>query len=537
MLKSILKMRSVVAVAICLAGLTMFSGCDPKGGNANMQKVTLKGRVKDISGIAISGVRVTTGSLNTLTDAKGEFSFTQAEVINSRAVIKFEKSGYFTLTRSGVKENEMFINVALYPKGNSNISLKTSFNSASAKTLEVSTGMKVKLSASSIMRADGSAYSGNVNADMLYLDPNNEKFPDLMPGGDLAAIRSDNSETMLISWGMNNVSLTDDSGNPLQIKGDVPAELTFPIPEGMENNPPATIPLWHFDEAKGIWTESGVATLSGTVYKGTVTHFSWVNLDEPAKRVTLKGKVICEGNKPVPFVSVKAGQTASATNSKGEYSVVVPANTPITVIVTANGGSDSKNVPGQPGNTTYNVPNLVIPCNSEGGGEPGTYVKMEKGAIKYQAQGGNIWIITFKDHGMRFRWDMFNANEDPDSQTTYIINHYTQTYWIGNNDSNNEGYWEDYPYSYAGTPGDFGSVFFGLNEADYASFQQGTITIAGKICNKYVFNSSDYQIIIAFWNGMTMLYEINGDVLFVATKAVIDAPDSAFTKTFIITWI
>ena len=512
----------------------MFSGCNPKGGNANMQKVTLSGRVKDVSGIVLSGVRVTTGTLNTLTDANGKFSFTQAEVIDSRAIIKFEKSGYFTITRSGVKENEMFIDVVLYPKGNSNISLQTSFNSSSGTTLAVSAGMKVKLPASSIMRADGSAFSGNVNADMLYLDPNNEHFPSMMPGGDLAAVRSDNSEAMLISWGMTNVSLTDDAGKPLQINGDSPAELTFPIPAGMENNPPATIPLWHFDEAKGIWTESGVATFDGTVYKGTVTHFSWVNLDEPTKRVTLKGKVICDGNKPVPYVTVKAGQTAGTTNSKGEYSMFVPEYTPVTVSVTANGGTDSKNVPGQPGGTTYTVPNLVIPCSPEGGGEPGTYTKVEKGAIKYQVQGA-IWIISFSNNGMKFRWDVFDSDTTYD-QTTQIINHYNQTYWIGINDSDG-GQWIDYPYSYANTPSGLNTLFFGMDEASLAPFQQGTVLIAGKTCNKYVINSGGSEVVYAFWNGLTMLVESNGEVIFIATAAVLDVPDVAFTKTFNVTWI
>jgi len=57
---------------------------------------------------------------------------------------------------------------------------------------------------------------------------------------------------------MVNVNLTDNSGKPLQLKGDAPAEVTYPIPKGMESNPPASIPLWHFDEEKGIWMEDGV---------------------------------------------------------------------------------------------------------------------------------------------------------------------------------------------------------------------------------------------------------------------------------------
>jgi hypothetical protein len=499
--------------------------------NPAMQTVTLKGRVKDTSGNPIGGVRVTTGTLNTTTGNDGTFNFTQAEVVNSRAVIKFEKSGYFMLTRSREKENEMFIEAVLYPKGNSKISLQTSFDASSAKELEVS-GMKVALSASSVVRADGSAYSGTVNADMLYLDPNNGNFATMMPGGDLAAIRSDNSNVMLISWGMTNVNLTDKDGNPLQLKSGSPAALTFPIPEGMENNPPTTIPLWHFDEDKGIWVESGVATLDGDVYKGTATHFSWVNLDEPAKRVTIKGKVVDCANKPVSYVQVKAGQTAGITNSKGEYSVIVPEWTPVTLLVTANGGSDSQDVPGQPGNTTYTAQNLTVPCGDDKPGEIGTQTKMEKGSIKYLMGGELIYIITFDNNGKRFRWDMLFDDENPDEHMAYIINHINKTYWMGYGDNGYEE-WMDYPYNNAENSG----IPFSINDEAFSSYYQTNMTIAGKSCRVYNISTGGYEMKYASWNGMMMLMEMDGEVLWMALAATTEAPEVAFTKTMNITWL
>ena len=238
---------SILTAILAIAMLACDKGSEGGGNNPplpqGMQNVTLKGRVSDKNGNPLGGVSVTTGSLNATSASNGEFSFSQAGVVDSRAVIKFKKDGYFTLTRSGVKENEMFIEAVMYSKGKSDISLQTTFDASTAQTLEIDADMKVELSASSIVRADGSAYSGTVKADMLYLDPNNENFASMMPGGDLAAITSDNDNVMLISWGMTNVNLTDNAGNPLQLKKGSPAELTFPIPEGMENDPPATIPL------------------------------------------------------------------------------------------------------------------------------------------------------------------------------------------------------------------------------------------------------------------------------------------------------
>jgi hypothetical protein len=526
-------MKRIIKISILSAMVSIaMMGCKKENSlGENMQAITLKGIVKDVNGNPLSSVNVVTGSVSAVTSSDGTFSFSKAEVINSRTVIRFEKNGYFTLTRSGVRESEMFIEAVLTPKGNSSISLQTSFNVSDAKDLEIG-DMKVALSASSIVRADGSPYSGTVNADMLYLDPNNENFATMMPGGDLAAITSDNTDVMLISWGMTDVNLTDNAGNPLQLKPGAPAEMTFPIPAGMETNPPATIPLWHFNETRGVWEETGVATLFGDVYVGTVTHFSWVNLDEPARRVTIRGKVVDCENKPVPYVQVRGWQTAGTTNSKGEYSVTVPEQTPVTLSVTANGGSDSQFVPGQPGNTTFTAANLRVPCPDDDnpGGDPGTATHTEKGSVKYQLD-GLIIVFTFDNNGKRFRYDMFSEIEDPSNQITYVINHINKTLWWGF-----AGQWMDMPYDYDSDPGE--GFPFSVNEAELAPYQQpNNITIAGKSCKVYKITGGGTEIIIASWNGLMMLYEVNGDVIYMATAATLDVPAAAFTKTFTITWL
>jgi hypothetical protein len=316
----------------------------------------------------------------------------------------------------------------------------------------------------------------------------------------------------------------------LQLKGDVPAELTFPIPAGMESNPPATIPLWSFNEEKGIWIEEGFATLQGNVYVGTTTHFSWVNLDEPARRVTIKGKVVDCENKPVPFVKVTADQTFAYTSSSGDYSVVVPEQTPVTLKVTANGGSDSQYVPGQPGETTYLAQPLRVPCDEDDDpGEPGTLTDIEKGAIKYNMS-GSIIAITFDNNGRRFRWDFFEDEESTNSSVAYIINHITKTFWMGYNG----GMWMEVPYDENENPG----VPFSIDEESLKPFQQSSnITIAGKSCKVFKYSSGGTEITIATWNGLMMLYELDGEVLFLALSATLEVPEVAFTKTFNISWL
>jgi hypothetical protein len=499
----------------------------------NMQTVALQGKVMDTSGNPLSGVKVTTGTASAISGNNGKFSFKEAEVINKRAVIKFEKSGYFTLTRSGVKQNEMFIEAVMHPKGNSDISIQTTFDTKDETTLKVPAGMEVKFPASSIMRADGSAYSGTVRADMLYLDPNNENFTGMMPGGDLAAIRTDNSEVMLISWGMTDVVLTDESGKPLQIKNGSEAETTFPIPAGMQSNPPATIPLWSFNDAKGIWIEEGVATLQGNVYVGTTTHFSWVNLDEPARRVTIKGEVKDCEDKAVPYVKVTADQTSAYTNSKGEFTVIVPEQTAVTVKVTANGGSDSHHVPGQSGESTYSGIKLIVPCDEEedDDDEPGTLTHVEKGAIKYDMQ-GSITAVTFANKGWRYRWDFFENETSKISEVAYIINHYNKTFWVGSN-YDGEVNWMDLPFEYAASP-----YTISIDEEVMKPYQQpGNINIAGKSCKVFIYNYMGMVLKYASWNGLIMMMEQDGEMIMIAVAATIDVPEAAFTKTFNVSWL
>ena len=355
----------MIMVLACTAGCKKDK--DESGNNSNtteMQDVVLQGIVTDANNNPLDGVLVISGATTVATtDSKGMFYIKKVGVINKRAVLKFEKTGYFTLTRSGVKEKEMFISAVLQLKGDSEVSTQKTFSTETATTLNVGQ-MKVDIPSSSIMKADGKEYSGTVKADMLYLNPDNKKFADMMPGGDLAGVRTNGDESMLISYGMSDVLFTDNNGNPLQIKSGTSAKVSFPVPESMKNNPPASMPLWSFDEEKGIWIEEGVFTLENGLYVGTATHFSWINCDDPQEIVKIKGKVVdCEGD-PLPNVPVCSGQTAIYTNENGEFSGAIPANTATTISVTFNGETEVKSLPAHPAGSEITVETFQVPCKN-----------------------------------------------------------------------------------------------------------------------------------------------------------------------------
>lgn len=289
---------------------------------------TLAGFVTDSEGNALSGVTITTGTQQMTTGESGAFAFNKIGSVNGRGVFRFSKEGYFDIVRSFANDCENF-NVVMYPKGNSTATATANFTASEGKTIEAD-GMKVDIPASAIVDANGNAYNGTVQVDMIYMDPNNEHFEDMMPGGDLAAVRTDNTNVQLVSYGMVGVNLTDDSGNSLQLKEGKESTVTFPIPEGMDNAP-QTIPLWHFNENAGLWVEEGQATRQGNMYVGTVKHFSYWNLDVPSERGTIEGKVVNSDGTPLANIRVKVGQTTVYTDENGEFRTYVPADTKVTV--------------------------------------------------------------------------------------------------------------------------------------------------------------------------------------------------------------
>lgn len=227
-------------------------------------------------------------------------------------------------------------------------------------------GSKVKLDANSVANSDGSNYTGNVNLSVGYLDPTSENFSNLIPGGDMQAQRSDNSQATLYSYGILKVEMKNDAGADLEIKSGNTSEITVDIPPSMEASAPSTIPLWYYDDATGLWKEEGVATKQGDKYVGMVGHFSDWNCDTPEGTATIRGLVVDCNSLPVPGINVTIGQASAITGSDGKFERRVPANTAFEVQVLGgrNFGLTSTpvSVPALSEGTVHDVGTLTVQC-------------------------------------------------------------------------------------------------------------------------------------------------------------------------------
>lgn len=307
-----------------------------------MEDIALSGIVRDASGTPIEGVSIVSGSSVATTNTDGFFEFDQIQVVsvqNDRSVVRFSKAGYFDVVRSMDADDDAADGasweVVMCKKENNDFTSIKTYSSSSDQTLQAGE-MKIDMPQDGYkVDGTGAGYTGKVKSEMVYLDPNNERFAEMMPGGDLAAVRSDNSSVQLVSYGMTDLNMYAENGDKLQLKDGCKAKLTFPIPAGMDKNPPASIPLWSFNEKTGLWEEEGCAALQGNVYVGEVAHFSWVNLDYPEKQGTVYGYVKDDTGKVLPGVRLSIGQLLASTVSKsdGYYSHEVPVNTDFSITV------------------------------------------------------------------------------------------------------------------------------------------------------------------------------------------------------------
>ena len=209
----------------------------------------------------------------------------------------------------------------------------------SGETSEVSiySGTKVVFDGS-FQDENGAAYNGAVQVSMFHLTPSDENIDKLMPGM-LYAQTQNNEEAVLETFGMLNVELRGSAGQKLNIATGHTAEITIRIDDSQQATAPSTIPLWHFDEAKGYWKEDGVATKVGNKYVGEVSHFSWWNCDAFASTVSLTITVVDVNGNYVSDIGVSLNYEGSPfsrtniTNSNGQAAGIIPMNRVLTLTI------------------------------------------------------------------------------------------------------------------------------------------------------------------------------------------------------------
>lgn len=291
---------------------------------------SIGGEVLDESNNPVANALVTVGSDQTYTNTNGHFYLTNISVDSDRAYVKVEKDGYFLGARAVNPEasTTSYVSIQLIQK----IVAGTVDNSTGG-IVSLSTGPSLTFEAGDISKEDGSPYNGQVTVYASYLDPTASNIGEIIPG-DLDAIDENGDAVALITYGMVAVELFGSNGENLNITPGQTAELSMPVQAAQLSAAPSSIPLWYFDEAVGNWIEEGSATLQGSEYIGTVSHFTFWNCDQATPAVNLELSVSCN-NVPNANVMVRLSSPqglvygTSYTNANGEINELMPAGVPL----------------------------------------------------------------------------------------------------------------------------------------------------------------------------------------------------------------
>ena len=310
---------------------------------------SVSGFVTDENDQAVSLATVQVGAASITTDKYGYFEATNVDVVKNAAVVTVSKTGYFKGIKTYIAEDgkSAFFRIKLVRKTNAG-----TINGTAGGVVILSNGLSITLPANAVVNAGtNTAYSGTVNVVAHWLNPTAADLLNTMPG-DLRGINTDGKLQLLTTYGMAAVELTGSGGESLQIATGKKATLSLPIPSSLSSAAPASIPLWYFDEAKGLWKEEGAATKTGNNYVGDVSHFSFWNVDLSENFIELSATLVTDrNNQPLQNARVKVsvvGNPANCrygyTNSSGYVSGAVPANSQLLFEVFKNSNCSTSNV-------------------------------------------------------------------------------------------------------------------------------------------------------------------------------------------------
>jgi hypothetical protein len=343
---------------------------NPVGGPVNdaaQVMASVSGIVLDESNAPVANAVVTSGTATTTTNANGMFLFQSISLSKENGSITAVKAGYFKGIRSFKttegKNHSVRLQLMARP-------LSGTVNAAAGGTILSNGGATIVFPANAFVTSTGTAYTGTVNVYSRWIDPTAANLPFVIPG-DLRGVSTTGVENILETYGMVGAELSDAAGNILKIATGKTATVSFPIPASISAIAPATIVLWHFDDATARWKENGMATKTGNTYIAQVDKFSFWNCDVPSNFINLDYTLInATTNSPLVSTNTRIKRANGSygygiTNNAGFVSGAVPRSEALILEVIAQGACGTvlytQNIGPFTANTSLGNINVTIP--------------------------------------------------------------------------------------------------------------------------------------------------------------------------------
>lgn len=321
-MKKIIYLLTLVLVVGCYKDADFFVPDSAKA--VQLVKSGFAGIVTDQSGVPISGATVVIGSQQTQTDINGVYFLDKVEVNIEKAFVTVNKTEYYESSRTLTAKVNSQINLNFILTRKQEIG---TFAVTAGETFSLPDGAVLEIPMDGIADFTGEA---SVYANMWDLTDINLSLQ--MPG-DFIGEDENGDEKSLIPYGIFVIVSNDNSGAALSIAANKTFEIRIPV---ADNNPPATVALWLFDEMEGVWKQKGTAVLEGQFYVAQVSEFGYWAIADMAEKIDISGTVFKDSepaeNILVALTNVSTGTTRfTYSNSRGAYNFKVPANSLVKV--------------------------------------------------------------------------------------------------------------------------------------------------------------------------------------------------------------
>ncbi|MBI1451811.1 MULTISPECIES: astroprincin family protein [Acinetobacter] len=332
-----LKQHAHAVMVACILGVPLVgcgSGSSDGSSHEAIVEKSVSALVQTATGSALVGTEINIDGQSFMTDASGHAAFKVKLAQSAKTVVvSFKKAGFITQSVELKVDELAQISANLLP-------IKQSMTVAKIEDAQViqSALMNAQISipANAFVLPNGQPATGAVTVELTPWDIQSSDL-NAMPANGVAIDDKGNPAT-LISAGMLTATFTDSTGQKLQLKTGVSADIQMDLPRSSVNNQAMTvgtsIPMWYFDVAKGKWIEEGTPgtvvasplSETGLAVKATVSHFSTWNWDfkfENPGSVNVKCK---SASSYVPchitaWVELKDGSGLTKTTSISENGV------------------------------------------------------------------------------------------------------------------------------------------------------------------------------------------------------------------------
>lgn len=346
---------------------------------------TVSGKVVDATtGLGLSDIQVTAGGVSVLSAGDGTYTLPGVGA-GAGVPVRFNGNAFAETVRNAdvTASATVTVDARLLPVG-----ARVSVDAAAGGTVTLPSGpAQVVLPPAGLKRADGSAFTGTASVALTAIAPATDTS--LMPGNFTTTGTSTTGTPVPIeSFGAINVDISDASGAPLNLAAGKTSTIRIPL-SSRNPNPPATVPLYWFNNATGHWVEEGTATLQGTFpnqyYEGTVSHFTSWNADFAYAFVTVTGCARDAAGAPVAGARIESdgidysGTSQAVTAADGSFTIRLRPGSQATLSGRAN-GSTSNTVTVTTGSTDSSLSECLVFGGSGTGTGTGITVKLTWGA-------------------------------------------------------------------------------------------------------------------------------------------------------------